>query len=413
MMSGRIDSMLVSRPSLKKALRVVRRDQCTVQLGIDPERAVVFRTPSTRVVELIQHLDGRADLVTLARRHDLPVAAVQQVVRELSAAGVLDSTPVAAVPVAAGPAAAAPAAIGPAATGTVTGRSERTMRRLGVALAEHRRRLEPDLAAWSLLDAAPDGGAAELDRRAAATVAVVGGGRLGTAIGLLVASAGIGGLVAEDDRIVRHSDRVPAGLGADDVGRPRRTGLRRRLAEVAPGTRLLSEHPAPDLVVVTDGGADRDLVTALQQAGTPHLVVGIRETVGSVGPLVEPGTTSCVRCHDLTRTDRDPAWPLVVDQLAAAARAPVRLRAVDGSTPRTDLTGDKVRGVPVGAPAVEACDAVLATLVAAAAALHLLTWLRGEPPPSIDGTVEFRLPDGHGRRRSWAPHPACHCLRGE
>jgi len=397
MMSGRIDPMLVTRPSLKKALRAVRRDQCTVQLGIDPERAVVFRTPSARVVELIQHLDGRADLVTLARRHDLPVAAVQQVVRELSAAGVLDSTPVAAGPV----------------TGPVTGRSERTMRRLGVAMAEHRRRLEPDLAAWSLLDAAPDGGAAELDRRAAATVAVVGGGRLGTAIGLLLASAGIGGLVAEDDRIVRHSDRVPAGLGADDVGRPRRTGLRRRLAEVAPGTRLLSEHPAPDLVVVTDGGADRDLVTALQQAGTPHLVVGIRETVGSVGPLVEPGTTSCVRCHDLTRTDRDPAWPLVVDQLAAAARAPVRLRAVDGATPRTDLTGDKVRGVPVGAPAVEACDAVLATLVAAAAALHLLTWLRGEPPPSIDGTVEFRLPDGHGRRRSWAPHPACHCLRGE
>lgn len=201
--------MLVSRPSLKKALRVVRRDQCTVQLGIDPERAVVFRTPSTRVVELIQHLDGRADLVTLARRHDLPVAAVQQVVRELSAAGVLDSTPVAAGPVAAGPVAA-----GPAVTGPVTGRSERTMRRLGVALAEHRRRLEPDLAAWSLLDAAPDGGAAELDRRAAATVAVVGGGRLGTAIGLLLASAGIGGLVAEDDRIVRHSDRVPAGLGA-------------------------------------------------------------------------------------------------------------------------------------------------------------------------------------------------------
>ena len=409
MTRSRPEPSLAARPALKKALRAVRRDRWTVQLGIDPERAVVFRAPSTAVVELVEQLDGRSDLATLARRHDLLPGTVAQVVRELAGAGLLDGTD-------------APAGTGPR-PGSAHGDadrapsdrapsdrapSERTLRRLSTAAAERRRRLEPDLAAWSLVDGAPDGGVAELDRRSAATVVVRGGGRLATAVGLLLASAGIGGLVADDDRLVRHSDRGPAGLGADDVGRPRRAGLRRRLTEVAPGTRLLTDHPAPALVVVTDGGADRAQLARMVAAGTPHLVTGIREVVGSVGPLVVPGRTSCVRCHDLARTDRDPGWPLLVDQLAAAAA--VRLRSADGPVPGGAGPG-KVRGVPVGGPAVEGCDGVLATLVASTAVLHALSWLGRGDAPSVDGTVEFRLPDGTGRRRSWAPHPGCGCRR--
>ncbi len=417
---------MTARPALKKALRAVRRDRWTIQLGVDPERAVVFRAPSTGIVELIEHLDGRADLATLARRHQVSPTTVQQVVRDLATAGVLDGTqppgtqppgtqppgtqPPGTQPPGTGRAAAAEPGTSPG-DGRVRGRSERTLRRVGTAVAEHRRRLEPDLAAWSLLDGGSDGGAAELDRRSAATVGVRGGGRLATAISLLLGSAGVGGLVADDDRLTRHSDRAPAGLGADDVGRPRRAGLRRRLTEVAPATRLFTDHPAPALVVVTDGGADREQLCGLRAAGVPHLVTGIRETVGSVGPLVVPGRTSCVRCHDLTRTDRDPAWPLVVDQLAAGARAPLRPGSTDEAAPRGGPVGAVVRGVPRGAPAVEACDGVLATLVASTAALHVLSWLGGGAPPSVDGTVEFRLPDGTGRRRSWAPHPACGCQR--
>ena len=134
-----------------------------------------------------------------------------------------------------------------------------------------------------------------------------------------------------------------------------------------------------------------------------------------------PGRTSCLTCHHLTRVDRDPAWALLVDQLAVAAGGPAHLRGSGGGEAGPDdkavpvggvlgtVPAGKVRGTTRSAPAVEACDGVLATLVASTAVLHVLTWLAGRVPPSVDGTVEFRLPDGFGRRRSWSVHPGCAC----
>ena len=395
---------LPTRPSLKKGLRAIRRDEVTVQLGVDPQRAIIFIAPSARVARLVQQLDGRADLATLARRHSLAPATVRQVVGELLAAGVVESMPAPA------PRERSPAPLHLADTDVPTrGGSSRNRRRVQIAVAEATRRLEPDLAAWSLLDDDPASGTTERDRRAAASVAVTGSGRLATAATLLLASAGIGRLIAEEDRLVRHSDRVAAGLGAGDVGRPLRHGIRARLADIAPGTRLADGPAVADLVLLTDGGVDSDTVDRLQRAGTPHLVLGVRETLGFVGPFVVPGRTSCLRCHHLARADADPGWALVVDQLAAAARAPVSLQPVDGLLARGRDPGGKVRGVPVGAPAVEACDSVLATMVASTAVLHAVTWLRRQVPPSVDAVVEFRLPDGSGRRRGFRPHPRCDC----
>lgn len=419
MTSPAVSDVSTIRPALKKGLRVLRRDDLTLQLGLDPDRAVVFAAPSAAVTRLVAALDGRAEVRALARRHRLPVATVVQVVADLAAAGVLEEPaptgPAPGRPAPAGSGVAGPAAAGPGVLqlvgdrgpGSAAGRSVRTLRRVGAAVAERERRLEPDIAAWGLVDGAPGSGRIERDRRAAATVRVVGSDRVGTAVGLLLAASGIGQIVAGDDRLARHVDNSAAGLGQVDVGRPRRAGLRRRLAEVAPGARLLDRHPCPALAVVTDAGADTDAVAHLQQAGTPHLVVGVRETLGWVGPLVVPGRTSCLNCHHLTRTDRDPAWALLVDQLAVAARPPLHLSGSDGDS-GVGPPG-KIRGTTRGAPAVEACDGVLATLVAATAVLHTLTWLSGQVPPSVDGTVEFRLPDGFGRRRSWSVHPGCAC----
>ncbi len=392
---------LPARPALKKGLRVIRRDELTLQLGVDPQRAVVFAAPSTRVALLVEHLDGRAELGTLARRHELSPATVRQTVRDLLEAGVLEGAP--------SPSRARAARLMTSRALVDSGPSARTVRRAEGAVAEQTRRLEPDLAAWSLLESAPDSGPRERERRAATTVAVTGSGRLATAVTLLLASAGVGQLVAGADRAVRHSDRVATGLGAGDVGRPLRSGLRTRLAEIAPGTRLVGDPAPAELVLVTDGGVDPEATRRLHIAGTAHLVLGVRETVGWVGPLVVPGRTSCLRCHQLSRVERDPGWALVADQLAAAARATVALCAADSPVPGSPTGDRKIRGIGVGAPAVEACDSVLATIVAATAALHALTWLRGQVPPSVDGAVEFRLPDGSGRRRGFAVHPRCGC----
>jgi len=96
---------------------------------------------------------------------------------------------------------------------------------------------------------------------------------------------------------------------------------------------------------------------------------------------VLPGVTACLRCLDLHRTDRDPAWPVIAAQLASAGR---------GS-------------------GVDACDIGLATLGASVCALQVLAFVDGGEPATHDGTLEVALPDWRIRRRSWGPHPACGC----
>jgi hypothetical protein len=96
--------------------------------------------------------------------------------------------------------------------------------------------------------------------------------------------------------------------------------------------------------------------------------------------LVVPGLTSCLRCADLHRLDRDPAWSALAVQLC---------------TP----------------PATGAASPVaLATVLAGVAAAQALAYLDGEQPAVIDGTLEQHLPDWRIRRRSWPAHPECDCI---
>jgi len=134
------------------------------------------------------------------------------------------------------------------------------------------------------------------------------------------------------------------------------------------------------LVVLTPVGS----LTSRQAKGLrtrAHLAVSVREGRGVVGPLVLPGTGSCLHCHDLHRRDRDPLWPRIAASLA------------------TDPAG------------VAPCEAPLAMAVAALGAAQALAHLDGEPAPTtLDGTLEVTLPDLRVRRRSWQFHPECPCV---
>ena len=220
-----------------------------------------------------------------------------------------------------------------------------------------------------------------LHRRTASWVDVRGAGRVGSAIATLLGAAGVGRVSVADPVPATPADESPAGLAQLDAGGSRELATRERIRTVAASVRVARrDAPAsPHLVVLApEAGPDSSLVATWSRRSTPHLLAYVRETTGVVGPLVVPGETGCLVCLDLHRRDRDPGWPVVAAQLGRA-------------------------------PAGSACDVVLATLVAAQAAMQALGYLDGAVTPVLDGTLETSLRSGITRRRSWSPHPICGC----
>ncbi|MBK9737944.1 MAG: hypothetical protein IPO93_00140 [Actinobacteria bacterium] len=116
----------------------------------------------------------------------------------------------------------------------------------------------------------------------------------------------------------------------------------------------------------------------------PHVHVGVLAERAVVGPLVDPGRTSCLRCAHLHRRDADPAWPLLSVQWSQAVMA--------------------MASVPI--------DPLLARLAADVCALLVRSW--ADAPDQHDRwadlAYDLRLPDPMPRRVPRPPHPLCGCL---
>jgi bacteriocin biosynthesis cyclodehydratase domain-containing protein len=204
---------------------------------------------------------------------------------------------------------------------------------------ELRRLLLPVLAVASLTGQDSDGGARLLARRTETTVAVTGRGPVAAAVADLLTRSGV---TARRER--------PGALGQADLS-------------------VLVGHQQPEYVA------------ELVRLGRPHLAVLATEAIGVVGPLVRPGSTACLRCLDLARTARDPAWPLLLAQVVG--------RDADPSS-----------SDPILESAVATQAAAVALAVADRAPLALA---------AVNGTLELVLPAWQWRRRSWRPHPDCAC----
>jgi hypothetical protein len=390
------------RPALKPGLETVWRNRDTVQIGIDPRRAIAL-TGMRGAAGLLRLLDGSRDRhQVLAAAGDLGMdtTAADRVLTLLAAAGALDDCPAG-----------------------------------GHALpAGTRARLAPELATTSLARRDADGGAGTLARRQAARVRVHGASRAGLWIAGLLSAAGVGLVLSTGPAAPRPGPAgtatpPPLGEPGTTTGQPStatsRTGtttgqpstatsgtgsltgqpgtatsgtgsLTGQPGTATSGTGSLTDRPGPaigrrprprrrpDLVILADSHG-RELPGVLAGHAVPHLAASASEAIGVVGPLVLPGRSACLRCLDLARTERDPAWPLILAQLAGQA-------TVD----------------PLG------CDTVLATMVAAQAAAQALAFLdQGAQAAAAvtNGTLELVLPGWQWRRRTWHPHPQCGCQR--
>jgi bacteriocin biosynthesis cyclodehydratase domain-containing protein len=318
---------------LKRGLLPVWRDRDTLQIGVDSRRAVALSgmAGAACVIGLLDGSRDRAQVIETAAEHGIPAKTTERVLDLLAAAGALDDFPAG------------------------------TLRLLPPPL---RARLAAELAAASLAHRDGDGGARTLARRLTAQIRIHGAGPVGTGIASLLERSGIGRVTQSEPGTLRSGAALAGAAGPGKAAS----------ATVPSGMAL------PDLAILA-GRHPMDLLASLMRDGVPHLAVTADEAIGVVGPLVVPGRTACLRCLDLTRAERDPAWPLILAQLEGREPDP------------------------------QACDAPLAAAVAAQAAAQVLAFIdRAVAADAVaNGTLELVLPGWQWRRRTWPRHPACSC----
>jgi hypothetical protein len=203
----------------------------------------------------------------------------------------------------------------------------------------------------------------------------------GTAAATLTGLRAIGVVIdatdGQDLRRLRARRRVGFDVppGTDDLMAATRTIL-----SAAGVVRLTSTEP--DLLVIASFGEPaRSVYERPALLGVDHLPVVIDEDRVRIGPLVRPGRTPCVTCHDLHRTDWDPAWPALLHQLGR--RPPVARHT--------------------------ALDALTSHAAATEVAAEVLAHLDGRVPRTIGRCLA--VGPGHDERASWpvAFHHRCAC----
>ncbi|WP_405950448.1 TOMM precursor leader peptide-binding protein [Streptomyces prunicolor] len=359
-------------PMVKPALRRGWRDLHTVQFGMTPAHAMTLGPMDTATGSFLDLLNGTRGLPLLreeGHRMDLPEGHVDQLVKGLTHAGLLDDAK------GGGPAADA-------------------LR----AKKDVLDRLRPDLASLSLITGEPGESMGRLAARRELRVQVRGAGRVGAALAALLSGAGVGEVDVRDGGHTEPWDVAPGGLPAESVGERREEAARRAVRRAAPdrpprrtsqaaaeesdpGFSLVILAPRDDVAV---HAPDPAAATGLIVSGTPHLYAGVVEGTGVVGPLVLPGETSCAGCLHHARTDRDPTWPRLVAQWRSGRQ-----------------------------PQVRPCDLTLATTVAGLAAAHALAFLDGQSPSSAGARWEVSLPGLHWHARPVWAHSACPCGAAE
>lgn len=340
------------RPLLLPALHLLWRDEHTIQLGVDPARAVVLTDIDKSVATMLQLLDGRhtiAELTDHAASAGMAPSAVSELLAMLSQCGaVVDGDPTAG---------------------------------LGDQLsAQNRRRLAPDLAALSLSHGSDAG--AILRQRATRSVVIDARGRVGPTVASLLAASGVGRVHIHGSGKVTLADSSVGGLTPDDEHRPYTRAASDAVHRAAPeaNTRTPGSGRVPDLIVLAGAAPSKAIQRALRRVA--HLPISLRDGTAVVGPLVIPGKTACLGCVDAHRLDRDPVWPALAAQLTTAS----------------DLR-------------TEASHISVVAMAAALAAMQILCHLDGGEPEAAGRSLEITGLGQPIRRRTWAPHPRCSCVQ--
>ncbi|PKQ25531.1 MAG: hypothetical protein CVT64_08905 [Actinobacteria bacterium HGW-Actinobacteria-4] len=212
-----------------------------------------------------------------------------------------------------------------------------------------------------------------------AMVRIHGLGAMGSSLAVTLARSGVGALALVDT--------APAGLeepGTFGVSAPHGScaaAAAWMLRERVPEVRIAASFVSADVeVMIGHGAIPAHQAADLVYRGTPHVPVIADEHGVTVGPVVVPGVTACIRCEEVARASADPAWPRLATQCAGSRRPHV--------------------------------DSLASEIAAGLAASEVLQVLRGRGEPSPDATGGWRIDGATGvphRIPSVSPDPACGC----
>jgi hypothetical protein len=245
----------IEHPQLVPYAPVLERAENEVQVGVDPDAALVFRGEGFDVlVGLLNGLRPMSEVQRVARAAGLTTSQLTWALDALAAAGLL---------------------------------AERGATAYANALTPLRVRL-------------------------------IGAGPVGHQIAQLLVASGLGTLYVYDREPPDLAIYPSAGVlnsGAEAL-RSALADARTTISTLSHWSK--PEAPRPDLTIVACDRPELDRVITdhLMRVDQPHLVVRCWGNGVSVGPLVLPGQTSCLGCADLARSDADPQWPVVLSQLS-------------------------------------------------------------------------------------------------
>ncbi len=316
---------MASRPRLKPYFRPLRRGPDSVQLGVSAEAGGVILSGITAgEVALLERLDGTCTehqlKHTIAGHCGVDPARVEELLAVLRSHRLLATD--------------------------VLDRAD--LGRIGTTMRDG---LSHDADVLALVQHRPHDAVARVADRRRRRVVVSGSGRLPWSIGSLLRSSGVGQV---------HLGRW-AVEAADQEMRDRVT--------LAP----------PDLVVlVAEGAVDPRQGEPWRRRSVPQLPVVSDGGRIVVGPLVgHAPELPCLRCLEMTRADRDAAWPAVMAQLTTGAR-------------------------DVEIPSESTIVAVAAGVVA-----MMTHAFFGESRVPAGVSVEVALPWPRLDQRRWQRHPGC------
>lgn len=194
-----------------------------------------------------------------------------------------------------------------------------------------------------------------------------------------IAVVGSGGLADDLCSLLHRSLGIAPTRIASSVpptsARPHHSG-NYRASPVLHWSAQTQSWPELTIVATETQEPDRALTDALLRADRAHLVTRLEPARAVVGPLVIPGRTPCVRCHDLLRCRYDPAWPRLVAQLCAEP-API--------------------------------DPALQSWAVATTVAQVRCQLGGGTPDVTGRTLELGVEQSL-HTREWPAHPECGCL---